>query len=298
MARSRNIKPGFFTNDVLGELPELTRLLFAGLWTICDKAGRVEDRPKKIRAEVLPYDQCDAGEMLDSLAEAGFIVRYTAEGVDVIQVLAWDKHQNPHIKEAASTLPALTEHQTSTVHEQCNAQPLPERAGLIPDSLSLDSLYSDSLNTDSLKGETAPAKRSPPTRKPSVAKPDDVTDQTWADWLTLRKAKKAPVTLTTVEGAADEATKAGMSLEAFLKVWCQRGSQGLQASWLQDSERGATSTPKAMPMSFAQRDRIEGMQRWEESCNRRHPDLPAEFSKFAQAANVIDITPNQARLSK
>ena len=31
MARARNIKPGFFTNDLLAELPFETRLLFIGL---------------------------------------------------------------------------------------------------------------------------------------------------------------------------------------------------------------------------------------------------------------------------
>lgn len=143
MARSRNIKPGFFTNDVLGELPALTRLLFAGIWTLCDRDGRLEDRPKKIRAEVLPYDVCDAEEMLQALGKHGFIQRYEVNGVKVIQVSAWEKHQNPHIKESPSTLPALGQHQTSTVQAPDTAQPLPEQAGLIPDSLLL---IPDSLN--------------------------------------------------------------------------------------------------------------------------------------------------------
>lgn len=134
MARSRNIKPGFFTNDVLGELPPLARLLFAGIWTLCDRAGRVEDRPKKIKAEVLPYDSCDADPLLQMLSEKGFITRYEVGGVRVIQVVAWEKHQNPHIKEAESTLPAQVKHGARTVQEPCKEQPLPERAGLIPDS--------------------------------------------------------------------------------------------------------------------------------------------------------------------
>jgi hypothetical protein len=48
MARSRNIKPGFFTNDELAECHPLGRLLFAGLWTIADKRG-LDDRPKKLK---------------------------------------------------------------------------------------------------------------------------------------------------------------------------------------------------------------------------------------------------------
>ena len=82
-----------------------------------------------------------------------------------------------------------------------------------------------------------PAKRATPT--PAIAKPDDVDPQTWADWCQLRKAKRATVSLTVIDGARDEAAKAGMSLEPFLKIWCRRGSQGLDASWLKPDERGA-----------------------------------------------------------
>jgi hypothetical protein len=61
MARSRNIKPGFFTNDELAECNIHARLLFAGLWTIADKEGRLMIVPKN-KAMVLPFDDvdCDA----------------------------------------------------------------------------------------------------------------------------------------------------------------------------------------------------------------------------------------------
>lgn len=106
MARARNLKPSFFTNDKLAEVSALGRLLFAGLWTIADREGRLEDRPKRIKAELLPYDDCDANALLDDLVSAGFILRYTANNAAYIQVLAFAKHQNPHVKESASTIPA------------------------------------------------------------------------------------------------------------------------------------------------------------------------------------------------
>lgn len=67
MARARNIKPGFFANEDLAECDPLARLLFAGLWCLADREGRLEDRPKRIRAELLPYDSCDADELLNQL---------------------------------------------------------------------------------------------------------------------------------------------------------------------------------------------------------------------------------------
>ncbi len=70
-----------------------------------------------------------------------------------------------------------------------------------------------------------------------VACPSDVGLQEWEDWLALRKAKKAPVTETVVKSARKEAEKAGISFNAFLTIWCARGSQGLQADWLKPQER-------------------------------------------------------------
>lgn len=74
-------------------------------------------------------------------------------------------------------------------------------------------------------------------------RPDDVTEQTWSDWLQLRKVKRAVVTQTVLDGARRESVKAGIPFEDFLQVWCVRGSQGLQAEWLKPVERqGALQT--------------------------------------------------------
>lgn len=90
-------------------------------------------------------------------------------------------------------------------------------------------------------------------RAPAVVRPDEVAEQTWSDWTALRKAKKAPVTETVLKQARAEARKAGMALDAFLAVWCARGSQGLQADWLKPHERAGPAlagvNPTASPPS-------------------------------------------------
>ena len=106
MPRARNIKPGFFTNEVLAELPPLTRLLFIGLWTEADREGRLEDRPTRLRLRLFPLDEFNIEESLEQLRAKGFIARYLADGVAVIQIVAWHKHQRPHFKESPSTIPA------------------------------------------------------------------------------------------------------------------------------------------------------------------------------------------------
>ncbi|MEV9472028.1 hypothetical protein AB0206_07325 [Klebsiella quasipneumoniae] len=119
MARSRNIKPGFFTNDELAECHPLGRLLFAGLWTIADKEGRLDDRPKKIKAMLLPFDEADCDALLQQLNDHKFIIRYRVNGECYIQISNWKRHQNPHCKEAASEIPAPLENDKSTGQEQC-----------------------------------------------------------------------------------------------------------------------------------------------------------------------------------
>lgn len=110
MARARSLKPGFFINDELAKVPALGRLLFAGLWCIADRKGRLEDRPSKIRAQTLPYDNVDCDELLNVLAAHDFIERYQRDGKAFIQIKKFEQHQNPHVKEAESTIPAPEKH--------------------------------------------------------------------------------------------------------------------------------------------------------------------------------------------
>ena len=105
MARCRTIKPSFFANETLAECSPLARLLFAGLWCWADRHGRLEDRPRRIRAEILPYDQVDADVLLAELEHRGFLTRYESGGTRVIQIVAFLKHQRPHPKEASYDLP-------------------------------------------------------------------------------------------------------------------------------------------------------------------------------------------------
>ena len=106
MARSRNIKPAFFKNESLAELPCETRILFIGLWTLADREGRLEDRPKRIRAEIFPFDTFNVESMLNELQSFKFLARYEIDGIRFIQITNFVKHQDPHYKEKASEIPA------------------------------------------------------------------------------------------------------------------------------------------------------------------------------------------------
>jgi hypothetical protein len=103
MPRARNIKPGLFKNVDLAELPIEARYLFPGLWTLADCEGRLKDQPKWIKAEIYPYDRKISAarlhELLQLLADAGFLTRYVVDSCGYIQISNWHKHQRPHKKE-------------------------------------------------------------------------------------------------------------------------------------------------------------------------------------------------------
>lgn len=110
MARLRTLKPAFFLNEELAALPPLARLLFAGLWCLADREGRLEDRPARIKAETLPYDRVNVDELLSKLHSSGFVVRYSVGDANFIQVVNFLKHQTPHAREAESVIPRHERH--------------------------------------------------------------------------------------------------------------------------------------------------------------------------------------------
>jgi hypothetical protein len=122
MPRIRTIKPDFFKHEGLADHPFHVRLAFAGLWTLADAEGRLEDRPRRIKAEIFPYDDVDMDLILRALNETGFLRRYRIAGKLYIQIDGFKRHQRISGKEAAepSRIPAppeTGEYQSGSVGE-------------------------------------------------------------------------------------------------------------------------------------------------------------------------------------
>jgi len=141
MARARNIKPGFFRNEELAELPFEYRLLFIGLWTLADREGRLEDRPKRIRMEIFPADDVDCEAGINALATCGLVVRYHDQGNAYIWIPTFRDHQKPHPREVASAIPAYqVDTKAAPRHDQGNAEELASPADVLnPDVLNPES---------------------------------------------------------------------------------------------------------------------------------------------------------------
>ncbi len=173
MARARNIKPAFFTNELLGTLDPIICLTFSGLWCLADKMGILEDRPLRIKAELFPYrDSLDVNGYLTELSRLGFIVRYENSGKRFIHICNFRKHQSPHHTEKAKGFPFLSDSNSLILADNGYAtvmqlladgeQKVPERSdSLIHDSLNHDSGFTDSLIPDSLIQKPLPSAAAP-----------------------------------------------------------------------------------------------------------------------------------------
>lgn len=132
MARARNIKPGFFQNEELAELEPIDRLAFIALWTVCDYKGCLEYRPKRLKVQLLPYDNVDIEKTIKNLESMGFVQVYQINDESYIKIINFEKHQNPHKNErdAGSEIPDI-DGTTSDIIGTTRADSLK----LIPDSL-------------------------------------------------------------------------------------------------------------------------------------------------------------------
>lgn len=104
MPRARNIKYAFFENDELAELDPLCRLFFIGLWTIADWKGNLLWREKKLKSQILPYDECSINEYGINLSKARFIRFYADHQNLYCNVINFTAHQNPHVNEKKKKL--------------------------------------------------------------------------------------------------------------------------------------------------------------------------------------------------
>lgn len=178
--RARNLKPGFFKNAELADAGPIAQLLFAGLWLMADKEGRLKDQPRVIKAELFPYYDADVNGELTVLARLGHVRRYVTDRIAVIEIINFKKHQSPHHTERASELPAYDgvsacNHGAPEIHGELTVNSRKHNGGNPSDSLIPDSLIPDSPNHES------PSASSTPTRI-DVSRETKIEPEWWLDF--------------------------------------------------------------------------------------------------------------------
>jgi hypothetical protein len=241
MARARNIKPGFFKNELLAELPISTRLIFIGLWCLADREGRLENRPKRIKLELLPFDSVDVGQALDELEQHGFIERYEASGLQVIHILNFSKHQSPHGTERDSHLPgkdgALTVNKRGKNGYVLGNQQLDNSALTVNPPLD-NALNPDSLNPDSPNPDKREPRKRSDTPRP---KSGQTTLETYIQNCKANNAKPVPDGHNVRAWAND----VGITIEMLQIAWIEFRRR------YTESEKGKGKKYKDWPGHFA-----------------------------------------------
>lgn len=177
MARSRNIKPAFFLNTDLSEVDPLARLAFIGLWTLADFKGCLECNIKRIKAQILPYDECDFNLLMNNLEQFRFIRYYNVQGKRYIKIPNFEKHQNPHKneREAGSDIPDISEKDNEIIEMN--------KDGTKPDFIGTTRADSLLLIPDSLNIDSVSAEKSYAPKQVGKALPKDwVLPKAWGEW--------------------------------------------------------------------------------------------------------------------
>lgn len=282
MARARNIKPQFFTNDELSELPPLARLLFIGLWTIADFKGCFEYKPKRLKVQLLPYDDCDIEQLVSALDKSRFISIYSVQGQTFGKVLNFNKHQNPHKneKEKGSDIPDIYQNDAENVmfsdnlevieinHDQNGSDPA-DSLNLIPDSCS--------PITDT------PVSVSPKFVFKSELKKLGVSEEQASEFMQVRKAKKAVNTKNAFEMLIAESQKANLSLDQAIDYCLKRQNPwgAFKAAWYVN-EQIENQNPNQPTYQTSQQRTASEMDRWRQ----------AEQQAFGER----DVTPKKSLL--
>lgn len=110
MARTRIIKPEFFVSDQIARLSPWARLFFIGLWTVADRDGRMKYNPRVLAVQILPHDDIDVLPLFEELLREGLVVAYEAEGMKLLWIPTFTRHQKFHQNEKPSDLPAPNLH--------------------------------------------------------------------------------------------------------------------------------------------------------------------------------------------
>lgn len=289
------VDPDFFdhwrTRMVVDALKdEMAPMYIMRLWGHCQsrKSDRHAMPPAGLKAQCrAPHD---AIAFEQALTDAGFVVR---EG-DTVLVLGW--------AEQNASLLAAWENGGKGGRPRKEPKENPAETHGKPTGNPAVTHGEPSANPDETDKSREEKSREEGEKKPSRKRadppcPEDVESQVWDDWLTLRRKKSAPVTATVIEGARTEAAKAGMSLTNFLRVWCTRGSQGLEAIWLKPAEKAQyASQPDSQnwwdSQSGVERKAAElGIAKWGGAMQEQWPTYLARVRRAAKAeAPGLDLS--------
>lgn len=110
------------------------------------------------------------------------------------------------------------------------------------------------------KQKTDRAARSVSVSAEQLANDHGVDKQVAADWLTVRKAKKSPLTQTALDNLITEFATAGLSTADGVRLCVERGWVGFKPDWLKNGVSHETATTHRRRLTPADVCRLENEQ--------------------------------------
>lgn len=177
MARIRTIKPEFWADEKLGPLSPMTRLVFLGLVSQADDAGRLVDSVRMIDGALFPHTEDSCREALRELAEIGVIIRgVTESGQRIIEISGWSKHQKVD-KPSKGILPPIAPSPGAT-SERVARESRESRESLDPSRARATTFDPRPTTYDQDRGPNARERANDPPKPPAPVAlvPDDDPD--------------------------------------------------------------------------------------------------------------------------
>lgn len=250
MGRIRTIKPEFPQSESMGKVCREARLLFILTWTLADDSGRLRGDSRMLASLLFPYDDDVPKKIegwLSELVTEHCIIRYHADDSSYIQINKWLSHQKID-KPTPSKIPPFDE----------------ESRGVAEDSRSV---------VGGLDLDQGPRTKEGTAPSASVLRPESVPVDVWEAFLSVRKAKRSPLTEIAMKGLMREATKAGWTLEKAIRECAERGWQSFKADWV---------ASKASPFANKQSAHIPNMPLGAPACSCSECDAYREKRRVAQ----------------
>lgn len=171
MARIRSIKPEFWVSEQIAECSTNARLTFIGLLNFCDDRGVHPAKPKTLKAELFPLDDCSSANVADWMGEligVGLVAVFVTAGETYWHVTGWDKHQKidrPSFKYPEPPPPKSTSPQRDMFDEESSSA---RRAP--PPGVDRSGVEGSGKESDSPQARVTP---SPPRRQAKTPLPVD-----------------------------------------------------------------------------------------------------------------------------
>lgn len=191
-----------------------------------DKGEIVVDEDFRVCAEISGLGIQSSQKALVELEKAKMVTAYDDDTVVVHRVGEYRQRQTESQAKAAERVRRWRHRNATANATQGTRNVTPKTSPPVPPPSTVQASTS---STSSTSRSNVSAKW--------AEKPDDVTDDVWLEFTTMRRKKKATVTTRVLNGIRKQAKLAGITLQEALETCLDRGWASVKAEWLNKDNR-------------------------------------------------------------